>query len=91
MCKVWPSLQFFKERDEGSRKESQEMTSETLEIIKQKEDWKFSVEIKENAKGEPAITVKSRSDGTAKEAGDEALAEYNRLKAELIKGDNDVK
>ncbi len=67
------------------------MTSETLEIIKQKEDWKFSVEIKENAKGEPAITVKSRSDGTAKEAGNEALAEYSRRKAELIKGDKDVK
>ena len=65
--------------------------TETLEILKQKEDWKFSVEIKENAKGEPAITVKSRSDGTATEAGDEALAEYNRLKAELIKGDKDVK
>jgi len=67
------------------------LTSETIEIIKQKEDWKFSVEIKENAKGEPAITVKSRSDGTAKDAGDEALAEYNRLKAELIKGDKNVK
>ncbi len=61
------------------------MTSETLEIIKQKEDWKFSVEIKENAKGEPAITVKSRSDGTATQAGNEALAEYNRLKGELSK------
>jgi len=56
---------------------------ETLEILKQKEDWKFSVEIKENAKGEPSITVKSRSDGTATEAGDESLKEYNRLKGEL--------
>jgi len=64
------------------------MTSETLEIIKQKDDWKFSVELKDNAKGEPCITVKSRSDGTATEAGDEALAEYNRLKAELIKGES---
>ena len=41
------------------------MTSETLEIIKQKDDWKFTVEIKENAKGEPSITVKARSDGAA--------------------------
>jgi len=66
------------------------MTSETLEIIKQRDDWKFTVEIKQTAKGEPCVTVKTRSDETAKEAGDEALAEYNRLKAELIKGDKDV-
>ena len=56
---------------------------QVLEIIKQKDDWKFSVEIKENAKGEPAITVKTKSDGTAKDAGDEALKEYNRLRKEL--------
>ena len=59
------------------------MSSETLEIIKQKDDWKFTVEIKENAKGEPSVTVKSRSDEAAKNAGDEALAEYNRLRKEL--------
>ena len=59
------------------------MTFETLEIIKQKDDWKFSVEIKQTAKGESCVTVKARSDGTATEAGNEALAEYNRLKAEL--------
>ena len=61
------------------------MTSETLEIITAKEDWKFTVDIKQTAKLEPCITVKSRSDGTSKEAGDEALAEYNRLKGELSK------
>ena len=61
------------------------MTSETLEIIKQKDDWKFTVEIKENAKGEPAVTVKSRSDSTAKEAGNEAIIEYNRIRGELKK------
>lgn len=61
------------------------MEKQVLEIIKQKDDWKFSVEIKENAKGEPSITVKARSDDTAKETGDEALAEYNRLKKELVK------
>ena len=59
------------------------MTTETLEIIKQKDDWKFTVEIKENAKGEPAVTVKSRSDSSAKEAGDEAIIEYNRIRGEL--------
>ena len=61
------------------------MATETLEIIKQKDDWKFTVEIKENAKGEPAVTVKSRSDSTAKDAGDEAVIEYNRIRGELKK------
>jgi len=61
------------------------MTSETLEIIKQKDDWKFTVEIKENAKGEPSVTIKSRSDSTAKEAGNEAIIEYNRIRGELKK------
>ena len=61
------------------------MATETLEIIKQKDDWKFTVEIKENAKGEPAVTVKSSSDSTAKEAGNEAIIEYNRIRGELKK------
>ncbi len=59
------------------------MEKQILEIIKQKDDWKFTVEIKENSKGEPAITVKTRSDETAKSAGEEAIAEYNRLKEKL--------
>ena len=61
------------------------MATETLEIIKQKDDWKFTVEIKENAKGEPAVTVKSRSDSTAKDAGDEAIIEYNTIRGERKK------
>jgi len=59
------------------------MEKQVLEILKEKDDWKFTVEIKENAKGEPQISVKTRTDGTIKEAGDEALAEYNRIKTEL--------
>ena len=61
------------------------MEKQILEIIKDKDDWKFTVEIKENAKGEAQVSVKTRSDGTAKEAGDQALAEYNRIKKELSK------
>ena len=61
------------------------MTSETLEIIKQKDDWKFSIEIHENSKGEPSVTIKTRSDESPEEAGKLALTEYNRLKAELLK------
>ena len=61
------------------------MEKQILEIIKQKDDWKFTVEIKDNAKGEPAITIKTRSDSTVKDAGDEAIKEYNRIKGELNK------
>jgi len=32
------------------------------------------------------LLIKARNDGTATEAGNEALTEYNRLKAELAKG-----
>ena len=61
------------------------MEKQILEIIKQKDDWKFTVEIKDNAKGEPAITIKTRSDSGVKDAGDEAIKEYNRIKKELNK------
>lgn len=59
------------------------MTKDTLEIIKQKDDYEFSVEIKENSKGEPTISVKVKSDESPKATGDKALAEYRRLKQEL--------
>ncbi len=59
------------------------MEKQVLEIIKDKDDWKFTVEIKESAKGEVQISIKTRSDDTAKEAGDQALVEYNRIKKEL--------
>lgn len=61
------------------------MEKQILEIIKQKDDWKFTVEIKENAKGEPVVMVKTRSDETAKDAGEEAIKEYKRVKSELAK------
>lgn len=59
------------------------MEKQILEIVKQKDDWRISVEISENSKGEPAVTVKVRGDGTAVDAGKEALAEYNRIKKEI--------
>jgi len=61
------------------------MEKQVLEILKEKDDWKFTVEIKENAKGGAQISVKTRSDGSAKEAGDEALREYERIKTHIIK------
>lgn len=54
-----------------------------LRIFKDKEDWKWSVEIKDNSKGEPAVTVKARSDTDVKDAGEEALKEYRRVHKEL--------
>jgi len=60
------------------------MEKQVLEIIKDKDDWKFTVEIKENAKGEPQISIKTRSDGSVVEAGNDALAEYHRVKQELV-------
>ena len=61
------------------------MTSETLQIIKQRDEWRYSIEIHQTAKGEPTVSVKTRSDASAKEAGDMALAEYKRILGELKK------
>ena len=46
--------------------------------------WILS-EIKQTAKGDAQVSVKTRSDATAKEAGDMALAEYKRIIGELQK------
>jgi len=61
------------------------MEESILKIVKDKEDFKFSVEIKDNAKGEPQVTVKTRGDISEKDAGSGALAEYKRLRKELDK------
>jgi len=56
-----------------------------LKIIRDKDDYRTVVEIKENAKGEPSVSVKVRSDDTTKSAVDEAIAEYKRAKTQLAK------
>lgn len=61
------------------------MSKEIIEIIKSHDEWKFTAEIKENAKGEPQISVKARSDESCKDAGQIALDEYNRLLKEIKK------
>ena len=61
------------------------MEKQILEIIKQHDDWEHSIEIKDNAKGEPQVTVKARSDSSAKDAGEKTLAEYKRIHDELKK------
>lgn len=61
------------------------MEKQILEIVKGHDDWRHTVEIKDNAKGEPQVTVKSRADESAKFAGTAALAEYKRVHIELKK------
>jgi len=58
-------------------------TTQYIKIVKEKDDFSNVIEIKENAKGEPQISVKVRSDVDAKTAGNSAIAEYNRIKKEL--------
>jgi len=59
--------------------------TEVLKIIKDKDHYKFSVEIKESAKGDIQVSVSSHSDDSPEIAGKLALAEYQRIKKELAK------
>ena len=61
------------------------MEKQVLEIIKEKDTYKVSVEISENSRQEPSITIKVHTDGSAKDAVDEALEQYRRAKDELKK------
>ena len=61
------------------------MEKQILEIIKEKDSYKISVEISENSKQEPSITIKVHTDESTKDAVDEALKEYKRAKEELQK------
>ena len=60
------------------------MDKSILEIIKDKDDYRTVVEIKENAKGEPQISVKVRdNDGVI--AMKQSLLLYKKTKEELSK------
>ncbi len=61
------------------------MEKQILEIIKEKDSYKISVEISENSKQEPSITIKVHTDESTKDAVDQALKEYKRAKEELKK------
>jgi len=61
------------------------LTEDTIRVIKDKDHYKNSVQITENAKGEIQVTVKVRDDDSVKDAGTEAVAEYKRVKQELAK------
>ncbi len=61
------------------------MDKQILEIIKDKDDFQHVVEIKENAKGEPTVSVKVRSDASAATTVDNAVAAYKYAKEKLAK------
>jgi len=46
------------------------MEKQILEIIKEKDTYKISVEISENSKQEPSITIKVHTDQSTKDAVD---------------------
>lgn len=62
------------------------MDKDIVEIIKKHDEWRISVEISnDNAKGEPKVTVKVRTDGECKEALEEAHTAYEDEIAKLTK------
>ena len=58
---------------------------ETLQILKEKDSYKYSVEISQNAKGEPQITIKTHSDDDLDGASEQALEQYRWLLKEVRK------
>jgi len=56
---------------------------DVLRIIKQHDDWQNSVEVKENSKGEPSLTIKTRSDGDLQDVVDLALEKYAAAKIKM--------
>lgn len=59
--------------------------TEIIQVLKEKEHYKYSVEISQTAKGEPQVTVKTHSEDNVKGAADEAIKEYKRIQKELMK------
>jgi len=53
-----------------------------LEIIKQKDEYAVSIEISENSRQEPCVTIKVRSDD-GKEAVEQAIEQYKKTKSDL--------
>lgn len=54
-----------------------------LHIIKQKDTYRTSVEISENSKQQPSITIKVSTDESTADAVTEALEQYKAAKAGL--------
>ncbi len=60
------------------------MDEQIIKIIKDKDDFENIVEIHENAKGEPQVSVKARGKD-AQEVVERALKSYNDTKKNLKK------
>lgn len=60
-----------------------DLVEDILRIIKQHDDWQHSVEVKDNAKGEPTLIVKTRGDGDLQDVIDVALEKYKAAKEKL--------
>ena len=61
------------------------MDEQIVKIIREKDHYKYGVEIKENSKGEPAVTISVHADSNIGDAIDEALIKYRQIKSELGK------
>jgi len=61
------------------------MDEQIVRVITKRDEWRYTVEIKDNSKGEPAVTVKTRDDDDVTIAGDLAIKEYQRVK-DILKG-----
>lgn len=66
-------------------KQPNNIETQILKVVKDKDDYAYSFEISENSKGEPCITIKSRSDDP-NTASKVALEKYKEMKKELSKG-----
>ena len=64
------------------------MEKEIIEIIKQKDDYAFVVEISETAKGDTQISVKVRTDSDVKDAGKKLLRREIKELYKIIKKEN---
>lgn len=60
------------------------MEKEIIQILKDKDDFKNVVEIKDNAKGEPQVSVKARGEDMA-ETMKRAIENYKKIQKELAK------
>jgi len=58
------------------------LNQETLKIIKDKDDYMNVVEIKDNAKGEPQVSVKARGEDMT-ETMNRAIKNYKKIQKEL--------
>jgi len=58
------------------------MTTEILKVVKDKDDYANVIEIKDNAKGEPQVSVKARGEDMA-ETMKRAIENYKKIQKEL--------